>query len=420
MQVNDIQGSPFQGDLTYRGFRASGLLGAGAGPVGLPRRRAHQRAVRRRRQLRTCCPSSRCRSISLVPGANPAFGLNTLGGAIAFTTSNGRSAPGVRAELGFGSFGRKRVDAELRPQRRRQRLAPVRRRQPRSTRTAGATTRAGDLGTRAGQARPQRRRHRVGRVAAGRPQHADRQRPGAGLHASTTTATRTPDLYAAPSRGHLHPPRPHDATAGPARVQPAARSSTTPADLRRWPTCAAPQRDTVNGDEADEAEARNAVAQHHRARARPATARRLSLARRSGDAPMAGRRHGRRQPRRASGRSSSRATSTPAAAWCPGRRGPPQLSAEVDGDATTLRPVRHRHLAVAPRTHLTGTRALQPLARQQPAHLARRRHRRARGAAARDLQLQQPQPGAGHRAAAWRDSADACSPTSRATPACPP
>lgn len=31
VQVNEIQGSPFQGDLTYRGFRASPLLGAGQG-----------------------------------------------------------------------------------------------------------------------------------------------------------------------------------------------------------------------------------------------------------------------------------------------------------------------------------------------------------------------------------------------------
>ena len=31
LQVNDIQGSPFQADLTFRGFRASGLIGASQG-----------------------------------------------------------------------------------------------------------------------------------------------------------------------------------------------------------------------------------------------------------------------------------------------------------------------------------------------------------------------------------------------------
>jgi hypothetical protein len=31
VQINDIQGSPYQGDLTFRGRRASGLLGASQG-----------------------------------------------------------------------------------------------------------------------------------------------------------------------------------------------------------------------------------------------------------------------------------------------------------------------------------------------------------------------------------------------------
>ncbi|MDZ7814006.1 MAG: hypothetical protein U5L74_13255 [Ideonella sp.] len=46
-----------------------------------------------------------------MPGANPAFGLNSLGGAIAMTTASGRTAPGLRADLSLGSFGRKRLDA---------------------------------------------------------------------------------------------------------------------------------------------------------------------------------------------------------------------------------------------------------------------------------------------------------------------
>ena len=44
-------------------------------------------------------------SIALVPGANPAFGLNSRRGALSYTTFDGRSAPGVRAELSGGSFG---------------------------------------------------------------------------------------------------------------------------------------------------------------------------------------------------------------------------------------------------------------------------------------------------------------------------
>ncbi len=109
VQVNDIQGSPFQGDLTYRGFRASPLLGAGQGlSVFLD-------GVRINEPFGDVVnfdliPEFSVNSISLVPGANPAFGLNSLGGALSYTTHDGRSAPGVRAEVSIGSFGRKRVD----------------------------------------------------------------------------------------------------------------------------------------------------------------------------------------------------------------------------------------------------------------------------------------------------------------------
>jgi outer membrane cobalamin receptor len=109
VQVNDIQGSPFQGDLTFRGFRASGLLGASQGLS------VYLDGVRINEPFGDVInwdmvPEFALDSVALVPGANPAFGLNTLGGAIALTTATGRSAPGVRASASFGSFGRKRLD----------------------------------------------------------------------------------------------------------------------------------------------------------------------------------------------------------------------------------------------------------------------------------------------------------------------
>ena len=109
VQVNDIQGSPFQGDLTYRGFRASPLLGAGQGLS------VYLDGVRINEPFGDVVnfdliPEFAVDTISLVPGANPAFGLNSLGGALSYTTHDGRSAPGARAELSGGSFGRKRVD----------------------------------------------------------------------------------------------------------------------------------------------------------------------------------------------------------------------------------------------------------------------------------------------------------------------
>lgn len=112
VQVNDIQGSPFQGDLTYRGFRASPLLGAGQGlSVFLD-------GVRINEPFGDIVnfdliPEFSVNSISLVPGANPAFGLNSLGGALSYTTHDGRSAPGLRAEVSSGSFGRKRIDVSI-------------------------------------------------------------------------------------------------------------------------------------------------------------------------------------------------------------------------------------------------------------------------------------------------------------------
>jgi len=109
VQVNDIQGSPFQGDLTYRGFRASPVLGAGQGLS------VYLDGVRINEPFGDVVnfdliPEFAVETISLVPGANPAFGLNSLGGALAYNTYDGRSAPGVRAELSGGSFARKRAD----------------------------------------------------------------------------------------------------------------------------------------------------------------------------------------------------------------------------------------------------------------------------------------------------------------------
>ena len=112
MQVNDIQGSPFQADLTYRGYRASGLLGASQGLS------VYLDGVRINEPFGDVInwdmvPEFALQSLTVLPGANPSFGLNTLGGAIVLETVDGRSAEGQRAELGFGSHGRKRAEVGL-------------------------------------------------------------------------------------------------------------------------------------------------------------------------------------------------------------------------------------------------------------------------------------------------------------------
>jgi outer membrane receptor protein involved in Fe transport len=50
--------------------------------------------------------------MQLVPGSNPMFGLNTLGGAIAIQTKSGREAKGAAVEFEAGSWNRQRYLAE--------------------------------------------------------------------------------------------------------------------------------------------------------------------------------------------------------------------------------------------------------------------------------------------------------------------
>jgi iron complex outermembrane receptor protein len=50
--------------------------------------------------------------LDVIPGSNPIFGLNTLGGALAIRTKNGRDFPGTSLGVSGGSFGRWNVEAE--------------------------------------------------------------------------------------------------------------------------------------------------------------------------------------------------------------------------------------------------------------------------------------------------------------------
>lgn len=109
--VNDAQSNPLQPDVQYRGFVGSPLLGL---PQGLA---VYQDGVRVNEPFGdtvswALIPESAIDSLYLVPGSNPLFGLNALGGAIAVRTKDGFSAPGARAELLTGSFSRIGVQAE--------------------------------------------------------------------------------------------------------------------------------------------------------------------------------------------------------------------------------------------------------------------------------------------------------------------
>jgi outer membrane receptor protein involved in Fe transport len=109
VNINEIQGSPFQADINYRGFRASGILGSSQGLS------VYLDGVRVNEPFGDVVnwdmiPEAAISNVTLVPGSNPVYGLNTLGGALAFTTKSGLTAPGTEVKLQAGSFGRKRAD----------------------------------------------------------------------------------------------------------------------------------------------------------------------------------------------------------------------------------------------------------------------------------------------------------------------
>ena len=109
--INAIQGNPLQPDVNYRGYTASPLLGT---PQGLS---VYLDGVRQNQPFGDVVnwdliPREAIGSISLVSGSNPLFGRNTLGGALAMRTRNGRDDPGTQVEANYGSFRRRRVAAE--------------------------------------------------------------------------------------------------------------------------------------------------------------------------------------------------------------------------------------------------------------------------------------------------------------------
>jgi iron complex outermembrane receptor protein len=111
VNLNEIQGNPFQADLNYRGFTASPLLGTAQGLS------VYLDGVRINEPFGDTVnwdllPNSAIAGIDLIPGSNPVFGLNTLGGALAIRTKSGFSHPGSKIEVSAGSFGRSNLELE--------------------------------------------------------------------------------------------------------------------------------------------------------------------------------------------------------------------------------------------------------------------------------------------------------------------
>jgi outer membrane receptor protein involved in Fe transport len=111
VNLNEAQNNPLQPDLQYRGFSASPLLGLAQGLA------VYQNGARINEPLGDTInwdllPEEAIHSVELIGGANPVFGLNTLGGALSVRMKDGFNSPGHSAEVWGGSFERWIVDAE--------------------------------------------------------------------------------------------------------------------------------------------------------------------------------------------------------------------------------------------------------------------------------------------------------------------
>lgn len=111
VNINGVQGSPFQFDVNYRGFTASPRLGIAQGLS------VYLDGVRMNEPFGDIVnwdliPQPAIANLNLIPGSNPLFGLNTLGGALSLRSKSGEKYPGSMFEVSGGSFGRKSVSGE--------------------------------------------------------------------------------------------------------------------------------------------------------------------------------------------------------------------------------------------------------------------------------------------------------------------
>jgi outer membrane receptor protein involved in Fe transport len=111
VHVNEMQGNPFQPDVNYRGYTASPLLGT---PQGIS---VYMDGVRQNQPFGDVVswdliPRNAISEVTLIPGSNPVFGLNTLGGALSIQTKDGVTNPGLSGLVTYGSSGRKALQAE--------------------------------------------------------------------------------------------------------------------------------------------------------------------------------------------------------------------------------------------------------------------------------------------------------------------
>ena len=109
--ITQSQGNPWQGTLMFHGYTLSPLAGS---PSGLS---VYVDGVRQNESFAEtmnweAIPDFAIRHVTLIPGSNPLYGLNTLGGALVLSSKSGFSDPGASMDVSGGSWSRIQADAE--------------------------------------------------------------------------------------------------------------------------------------------------------------------------------------------------------------------------------------------------------------------------------------------------------------------
>jgi iron complex outermembrane recepter protein len=111
VSLSDTEGNPFQINLDFHGYTASPVLGT---PQGLA---IYQNGTRINEPFRDVVywdfvPLFAIEKLQLIPGSNPVFGLNALGGAVTLQMKSGFDVAGLQTDMSAGSFDRQQAIAQ--------------------------------------------------------------------------------------------------------------------------------------------------------------------------------------------------------------------------------------------------------------------------------------------------------------------
>jgi outer membrane receptor protein involved in Fe transport len=111
VSLSDAEGNPFQANLDFHGYTASPVLGT---PQGLA---IYQNGTRINAPFGDVVywdfvPLFAIEKLQLIPGSNPVFGLNALGGAVTLQMKNGFDTHGLDIDTSAGAFDRQQAIAQ--------------------------------------------------------------------------------------------------------------------------------------------------------------------------------------------------------------------------------------------------------------------------------------------------------------------